>query len=62
MIFPWEREINLQKCFLIHKFKYCSQESDVALELLSSPNNLDFGKENRWITVELWWLKRLINN
>ena len=47
MIFPWEREMNLLKCFLIHRFKYCSQEGDAPLELLSSHNSVDFGKENR---------------
>lgn len=47
MIFPWEREMNLLKFFLIHRFKYCSQEGDAPLELLSSHNSVDFGKENR---------------
>lgn len=34
------------KSFLIGRVKYCTQEGDVPVELLSSHNNLNFGKES----------------
>lgn len=38
--------MKLLKSFLICRVKYCTQEGNALVELQSSQNNLDFGKES----------------